>query len=137
MIIAVRIPSLDGLRAISILMVLIGHALFSYHGEHRMGWSYLGNGDLGVSIFFVISGFLITALLLREFDKNGDISLRYFYFRRALRILPPFYAFLLAVLIVWRLGWIASDWRSLSSSLFFLRDYMLPGDWYKIGRAHV
>lgn len=130
MIIAVRIPSLDGLRAVSISMVLVGHALFSYHGKHGAEWSYLGNGDLGVSIFFVISGFLITALLLREFEKSGDISLRHFYLRRALRILPPFYAFLLAVLIVWHLGWIASDWRSWSSSLFFLRDYMLSGDWY-------
>lgn len=130
MIVAVRIPSLDGLRAISIFMVLIAHALFSYHGEHRVGWSYLGNGDLGVSIFFVISGFLITTLLLREFEKNGDISLRHFYLRRALRILPPFYTFLLAVLIVWHLGWITSDCRSWSSSLFFVRDYMLPGDWY-------
>src|SRR5579864_8086007 len=68
MIIAVRIPSLDGLRAVSISMVLVGHALFSYHGKHGAEWSYLGNGDLGVSIFFVISGFLITALLLREFE---------------------------------------------------------------------
>ena len=130
MIVTVRIPSLDGLRAISIFMVLIGHALFSYHGEYRVGWSYLGNGDLGVSIFFVISGFLITTLLLREFEKNGDISLRHFYLRRALRILPPFYTFLLAVVIVWHLGWITSDWRSWSSSSFFIRDYMLPGDWY-------
>jgi peptidoglycan/LPS O-acetylase OafA/YrhL len=130
MIIAVRIPSLDGLRAVSISMVLVGHALFSYHGEHRAEWSYFGNGDLGVSIFFVISGFLITALLLKEFEKNGDISLRRFYLRRAVRIFPPFYAFLFAVVIVWHLGWITSDWRSLLSSLFFIRDYMLPGDWY-------
>src|ERR1039457_3128966 len=131
MIVAVRIPSLDGLRAISIFMVLIGHALFSYHGEHQVGWSYLGNGDLGVSIFFVISGFLITALLLREFEKNGAISLRRFYLRRALRILPTFYVFLLAVLIVWHFGWIVSDWPSWLSSFFFVRDYMLPGsDWY-------
>lgn len=129
MIVAVRIPSLDGLRAVSISMVLVGHVLFSYHG-HRAEWSYFGNGDLGVSTFFVISGFLITALLLGEFEKTGTISLRHFYFRRALRILPPFYAFLLAVVIAWHLGWITSDWRSCFSSLFFIRDYMLPGDWY-------
>ena len=73
MIIAVRIPSLDGLRAVSISMVLVGHALFSYHGEYRAEWSYLGNGDLGVSIFFVISGFLITELLLREFEKTATL----------------------------------------------------------------
>lgn len=85
-------------------MVLIGHALFSYHGEHQVAWSYFGNGDLGVSIFFVISGFLITALLLREFEKNGHISLGHFYLRRA---------------------------RSWLRSLFFIRDYMYPwGDWY-------
>jgi|SRR5580692_11477528 peptidoglycan/LPS O-acetylase OafA/YrhL len=90
MTIAVRIPSLDGVRAVSVSMVLMGHALFSYHGEHRAEW-YFGNGDLGVSIFLVISGFLITALLPREFEKNGQISLRHFYFRRALRILPLFF----------------------------------------------
>ena len=55
-------------------------------------------GNLGVSVFFVISGFLITLLLLKEECQYGDISLKNFYIRRACRILPAYFAFLLAML---------------------------------------
>jgi peptidoglycan/LPS O-acetylase OafA/YrhL len=127
-----RIPSLDGLRAVSISMVLIGHASYGYDGRYKSALSYLGNGDLGVSVFFIISGFLITTLLLKEFDRTGDISLKYFYLRRAFRILPPFYAFMLGVLIAWHFGWITSEWRSWMSALLFVRDYFLAGDWWTI-----
>jgi len=95
-----RIPSLDGLRAVSILFVIIGHLAGGLGIGPRLGptgtlFFYLfGNGFLGVSVFFVLSGFLITTLLLRESDKNGRISLSDFYFRRAFRILPPLYAYI-------------------------------------------
>jgi peptidoglycan/LPS O-acetylase OafA/YrhL len=65
-----RIPTLDGLRAVSIALVILGH--------------------LGVSIFFVISGFLISSLLVREYEHCGIISLRKFYIRRLFRIFPGF-----------------------------------------------
>jgi peptidoglycan/LPS O-acetylase OafA/YrhL len=78
--------SLDGLRAISILAVV-------WHHTHAAvpGWPITGRGFLGVDLFFVISGFLIVTLLLRERRRTGTTSLRKFYVRRFLRIFPPYY----------------------------------------------
>lgn len=78
------IPALDGLRGVSILAVM------GFHGE----WKYFGGGGWGVDLFFVISGYLITWLLLKEKDSNGSVNLRNFYLRRILRIMPAFYVFL-------------------------------------------
>ena len=82
-------PALDGLRGIAILAVL------AVHTHHIFGWSILKGGNVGVDIFFVLSGFLITALLLEEWQVNGEISLKGFYWRRALRLVPA----LLVVLV--------------------------------------
>jgi peptidoglycan/LPS O-acetylase OafA/YrhL len=96
-----RIPSLDGLRAISIALVLVDHLARSRYFPPVTALlpfntaGYLGN--LGVRAFFVISGFLITTLLIEERRKNGRISLPLFYLRRTLRIFPAFYVFLLAM----------------------------------------
>ncbi|MFJ8959162.1 acyltransferase family protein [Lentzea sp. NPDC102401] len=80
-----RFPALDGVRAIAALMVVFFH----YGGPGFLqGW-------LGVQIFFVLSGFLITTLLLREQARDGRISLKEFYRRRAFRILPVYFAVLL------------------------------------------
>ena len=73
-----RQPALDGLRGVAVAGVLLFHAGF--------GWA--GGGFLGVSIFFTLSGFLITSLLLTERDATGRISLGHFWSRRARRILP-------------------------------------------------
>ncbi|MDX3662175.1 acyltransferase [Streptomyces sp. ID05-26A] len=79
-----RFPALDGVRAIAALMVVFFH----YGGPGFLqGW-------LGVQIFFVLSGFLITTLLLREQARNGRISLKDFYRRRAFRILPVYFVVL-------------------------------------------
>ena len=87
------VPSLDGLRGISIALVVVHHAVMAW------GWSGSGiAGFVGVDIFFVISGFLITLLLLRENRRTGTVSLRNFYFRRACRILPAYVVFLLVLL---------------------------------------
>ncbi|HEY6808704.1 MAG TPA: acyltransferase [Myxococcales bacterium] len=85
-------PALDGLRCLSIVAVI---------GFHALGADdpFLGRGAVGVELFFVISGFLITTLLLRERERNGSISLPNFYVRRALRIFPLYYA-VLAVYVV-------------------------------------
>ena len=77
-----RIPELDGLRAVAILPVL------AFHAEGR----FFPGGFLGVDLFFVLSGFLITGLLIDEMRTTGVIYLRNFYRRRALRILPPLFA---------------------------------------------
>jgi Acyltransferase family len=75
-------PSLDGLRAISILAMVWYHA-----PELRLVWR---TGFLGVHLFSVISGFLITTLLFREKSETGKISLKKFYIRRTLRIFPAY-----------------------------------------------
>src|SRR5476651_1781217 len=97
-----RFPSLDGWRAMSIIMVLGSHckvtAGFPKSLDRVFYWLF--DGDLGVRCFFVISGFLITYLLLQENNQTGSISLRKFYIRRALRILPVYFAFLLAVFLL-------------------------------------
>jgi glycosyltransferase involved in cell wall biosynthesis/peptidoglycan/LPS O-acetylase OafA/YrhL len=88
-----HLPSLDGLRAISISLVLLGHL----NGTRGFATFDLGIGNyaqLGVFVFFVISGFLITRLMLLEHIKNGRVSLKLFYERRALRLFPASYAFI-------------------------------------------
>src|SRR5689334_2522662 len=88
-----RLPSLDGLRAMSIGFVLFGH-LANQPGLIPLPRLFLGSlASLGVRVFFVISGFLITSLLLVEKERSGSISLRSFYFRRTMRIFPPFYGY--------------------------------------------
>ena len=94
-----RVPSLDGLRAVSIVAVLLGH-LSGTRGFVRLK---LGVGDyahLGVVAFFVISGFLITRLMLLENLKHGSVSLKRFYQRRALRLFPASYAFIIAMCLL-------------------------------------
>jgi peptidoglycan/LPS O-acetylase OafA/YrhL len=84
--------SLDGVRAISILLVLTWHVNSSL-------WSWL-NGWEGPSIFFVISGFLITTLCLREEKRDGSVSMSAFYIRRACRILPLYYVVFAAYILI-------------------------------------
>lgn len=82
-----RLPELDGLRAWAIVAVLFSH----------LGISFFIGGGLGVDLFFVLSGFLITHLLLREFDRRGSIDLLAFYRRRAWRLLPALVVMLILV----------------------------------------
>src|SRR5665213_2165739 len=93
-----RLPGLDGLRAIAVIGVLLYHA--------GVGW--LPGGFLGVDLFFVISGFLITSLLLSEARTAGRLSLRQFYLRRARRLLPALFV-MLAVLAVFMAIFAAAD----------------------------
>lgn len=97
-----RIPSLDGLRAISIAMVLGEHAggTQGFPEAWAQAWPYFFSGSLGVKCFFVLSGYLITSLLLKEEAKFGRISLADFYRRRVLRIFPVYYLFLVTVLVL-------------------------------------
>lgn len=79
------IPALDGIRTIAFLIVFIAHA----------GLGKLVPGGFGVTIFFFLSGYLITTLLRREYERSGMINLKNFYIRRILRIWPSFYIVLL------------------------------------------
>jgi hypothetical protein len=88
-----RLPSLDGWRAASILMVLASHGHFIANNPRILESFFLradSLGDLGVRFFFIISGFLISWLMLVESEANGSVNLRHFYIRRALRILPVY-----------------------------------------------
>ena len=86
-----HLPALDGLRAVAVFTVMVFHA------------GYSGPADLGVTGFFVLSGFLITWLLLKELRRTGEISFRSFYLRRTLRIFPAYYAVVIASIVADRL----------------------------------
>lgn len=74
-----EIPTLNGIRALAVLVVVISHA----------GFGNIIPGGFGVTVFFLLSGYLITTLLLAEFESNGEIDIRKFYIRRFLRLTPP------------------------------------------------
>ncbi|HEX8229134.1 MAG TPA: acyltransferase, partial [Chloroflexia bacterium] len=82
------LPGLDGLRAIAVSAVLLYHA----------GMLWLPGGFLGVEVFFVISGYLITALLLSEWQRHGSVNLPAFWLRRARRLLPALFLVIAATL---------------------------------------
>ena len=95
-----RIPSLDGLRALSISFVLLGHFAYSAGFPIHRSWWTGAYAPYGVRIFFIISGFLITTLLIQERQRTGSIDLKQFYIRRAYRILPAAYFYLIVVTIL-------------------------------------
>ncbi len=98
-----RIPSFDGVRGVAILLVLAGHSVANYEPLSPWIRRWLGsfaNASFGVRLFFVLSGYLITSLLLDELKRTGKISLAAFYRRRAARILPAFYVFLAGAVIL-------------------------------------
>jgi peptidoglycan/LPS O-acetylase OafA/YrhL len=90
--------SLDGIRCFSILAVVWHHTDHSWVGAR---WA--GRGFLGVDMFFVLSGFLIVTLILREKERTGTVSLKDFYVRRTLRIFPIYYGLLLGLAAVYLL----------------------------------
>lgn len=95
--------SLDGLRAVSITLVLMDH-LGKPWSRRPLDLGVGNYGHLGVVIFFVISGLLITSLLMAERDRHGHISLKMFYARRALRIFPAAYCYIACVFLMWLAG---------------------------------
>ncbi len=119
-----RIPSLDGIRAVSIALVMISHyGRDSGHGDP------FELGSLGVRIFFVISGFLITGLLLQEMEQEGHIHLLRFYFRRTLRIFPAFYFYLACILLLASRGLAELSFRQALPALTYTSNYDMPSLW--------
>jgi len=115
-----QLAGLDGLRAIAAFMVVFYH----------FGVPFVSGGE-GVLIFFVLSGFLITWLLLRENDERNTVSLREFYIRRALRIFPAFYCYAALVLaFVLLRQHTRIVWPQTVASLFYVSNYYqaLNGD---------
>lgn len=111
--------SIDGIRAVSILLVLVYHTFLVFHLSHPtenitsmldglgLGWAWAWNGDKGVDVFFVMSGFLISSILLREVSKTGKIDLKRFYWRRYLRLTPVYYFMLV---VYWLMAGPNSEW---------------------------
>ncbi|HMB27009.1 MAG TPA: acyltransferase, partial [Blastocatellia bacterium] len=107
-----HIPALDGIRAIAVFLVIFYHFGFAW-----------APGGLGVTMFFVLSGFLITWLLLKENGKYGDVSLKGFYLRRVLRIFPAFYVYWTALVFLLLLKGKDVLWPHAISSFFYVSDY--------------
>jgi len=112
------IGGLDALRALAILLVLTDHYQVTDHLFH----THPELGALGVMIFFVLSGFLITGILLREHANTGTISLGNFYRRRAFRIFPAFYCCWILDSVV-DLAFHQFHWQGAAASFFYLMDY--------------
>ena len=127
------IPSLDGLRAVSIAIVILAHTkslLPSAIADSGVFRYLIGGGLHGVQVFFVISGYLITTLLVHEFERSGDLSLRRFYARRTLRIFPPFYLYLAVLAILWAAGIEGEDPSTfLSAATYTIIYHPHPQGW--------
>jgi|TARA_B110000881_G_scaffold103163_1_gene90590 peptidoglycan/LPS O-acetylase OafA/YrhL len=97
-----RILGLDGIRAYAVIMVVVTHLhiFIEWHNDKSPLYSLVW-GAIGVIIFFILSGFLITHLLFLEYEKTGTVNLKQFIIRRGLRIFPAFYLF---ILILFTLG---------------------------------
>lgn len=118
-----RIPSLDGLRAISITLVVLGHLVKWKHISTEIIGQY---GALGVFVFFVLSGYLITNLLLREYETTATISLKTFYLRRAFRIFPAAFLFLVVVIILF---WHEMTWYHIAAAVFYVANMDVSRPW--------
>jgi peptidoglycan/LPS O-acetylase OafA/YrhL len=132
-----HLPSLDGWRAIAILFVLAEHGAQSVQQFTQVGGSWAvagpfkGIGQLGVQLFFGLSGFLITSKLIEEISRNGVVSLQQFYLRRTFRIIPAAATFLIMVYALTALNQISvHPYRMLAAMLFFANYVILPIDWY-------
>ena len=105
-------PVLDGFRALSMLMILVFHTFAIYCAVHPdveminmieeggLAWSWAWNADKSVDIFFVISGFLISGILLRQIDRDGKIHMWNFYSRRFLRLSPAYWLAILVYVLI-------------------------------------
>jgi peptidoglycan/LPS O-acetylase OafA/YrhL len=124
-----RIRSLDGWRATGVGLVMVSHAQYTtgFPQQYAAGLEAVFDGELGVRIFFVLSGFLITYLLLAEAEEAGAISLRRFYIRRALRILPIYVTYLLVLGLLTAAGFYHDTLSSWLGALTFTRNMVGRG----------
>jgi len=124
-----RIPCLDGLRAVSIALVIAEHTVRP-DGLSAITRHFIGNiGFIGVSAFFTLSGFLITLLLVREHERSGRTALGAFYRRRALRILPAYVTYLLALLALTAAGVVVMTTTDWSAALTYTMNFVAHPTW--------
>lgn len=113
------VPALDGLRALAVIAVVFYHAKFSW----------MQGGFIGVEVFFVVSGFLITSLLLEEAEENHSVALKQFWYRRARRLLPALFVMLVAV-SAWAL--LFSDYKVGQLRHDFLSAVFYFSNWWQV-----
>lgn len=125
-----QIPGLDGLRAIAVSIVLCVHGMQT-PGFFSSPWlrHLIGHGHIGVDIFFVISGFLITTLLMREQERHGRVDLKRFYLRRTLRIVPAYCVFLLVMAICQHAGKFDIKSRDWIGALTYTTNFLYHPSW--------
>jgi peptidoglycan/LPS O-acetylase OafA/YrhL len=112
-----HIPSLDGIRTVAFAIVFLGHT--ADFGDRLIP------GGLGVTIFFFLSGYLITTLMRREVERKGSIHFKAFYMRRLLRIFPPFYVVVAIGLFLTAIGVLKQPliWQAVMAQLFYYGNY--------------
>jgi peptidoglycan/LPS O-acetylase OafA/YrhL len=126
-----RFPSLDGLRAFAIGVVLLEHLAGTprFPIGSRDFWPFVDVGYLGVRLFFVLSGFLITSLLVREHGKTGTVAVGTFYIRRAFRILPAFLVYVGLVALAAGLGQVRLRDGDLLAALTYTTNFHYTRSW--------
>lgn len=111
-------PDLDGLRAIAVGLVMFGH----------LGWPIRSNADMGVTAFFVLSGYLITSILVRDRERTGRIRLGAFYRRRIMRLGPALLGLLAFTVALGLAGRLPGSWPlAISSSLLYVSNWVQVG----------
>lgn len=125
-----QIPGLDGLRGVAILLVLLGHSArtMGFPGSPVLR-GIARHGHIGVELFFVISGFLITTLLAREFERSGAVNLRRFYLRRMLRIMPAATILILTVALLQWLGYAHLELRDWIGATTYTTNFLYHPAW--------
>jgi peptidoglycan/LPS O-acetylase OafA/YrhL len=132
-----RIPELTGLRCVAVMMVVLTHAAGTFEGGYTgvlYPLRYFSNGGLGVQIFFVLSGFLITNLLHAEWKAWSAIDLPQFYLRRTLRIWPAFYAYILVLVLLSACQVLDIGWRQFAFAALHVWNY---SEALGLGQSHV
>jgi peptidoglycan/LPS O-acetylase OafA/YrhL len=126
-----RLPSLDGWRALCIFVVLGSHctAVAGFPSALSPAFHWIFDGNLGVRMFFIISGFLITWLMLIEYDRSNRVSLRRFYARRALRILPVYFAFLSVLFLLQHFTAYRQSTAFWLANVTFTTNFAQGGNW--------
>ena len=137
-----HVPALDGIRGTAVLIVVASHLPVLLRYQAVTPWKslnqLLSGGFLGVDIFFVLSGFLITSLLLMERSNNARISLLNFYARRALRLLPALYLLLAvdAAIAVFEKSPLSGQWNETWTSLLYLNNWYYVWPWLRHGSVN-